>query len=95
MLRCPPACLGQHAYKSPARQYRVEPAMLYAGATNYVATTDLQRSAEGRDSLGVLSQVQCSLIPKSNAQLFVACRTYSRASNEKLGVGLGTRLPRT
>ena len=31
--------VGQHAYKSPARQYRVKPATLYAGATNYVATT--------------------------------------------------------
>ena len=30
MLRRPPACLGQHAYKSPARQHRVEPATLYS-----------------------------------------------------------------
>ena len=40
---------------------RVEPATLYAGTTNYVATTDLQRSAGGR--LGYSSQVQCSLVP--------------------------------
>ena len=71
MLRRPPACLGQHAYKSPARQHRVESESLlrftvYASATNYVATTDLQISAGGRDSLGNMgysSQVQCSLIP--------------------------------
>ena len=78
-----------------ARQYRVKPAMFYAGATNYV----LQRSAGGRDSLGNLgysSQVQCSLVhsPRSAFRClpYVAC---SMASDEKLGVGLGTRLPRT
>ena len=53
----------QLAYQN-ARQYRVKPAMFYAGATNYV----LQRSAGGRDSLGNLgysSQVQCSLVHDS------------------------------
>ena len=68
----------QLAYQN-ARQYRVKPAMFYAAWCYKLRTTDLQRSAGGRDSLGNLgysSQVQCSLVHRlSHAQLFVACRT--------------------
>ena len=62
---------------------------------NYVATTDLQGSAGGRDSLcnlGYSSQVQCSLVPSPTPNfcclpyVYVACRTYT-----SLAVGQATK----
>ena len=55
------------------------------------------------DSVTKRKVLLCSLVPQSHAQLFIACSTVKRrgpgtfphvstARDEKLGVGLGTRL---
>ena len=80
-LRRPPAC-----WIDNMRTTRLPKRTTVPGQACYVLrwwyklrTTDLQRSAGGRDSLGNLGysfQVQCSLVHRlSHAQPFVACRT--------------------